>query len=76
MVALTQMEGVSVKFALIAVIALALGGVGYAAWPDHDHVHLATCVGADPCKACKTCSACKYCKEKGHSCGVCKDKKK
>lgn len=65
------------KWAIVSVVALALAGIGYAAWPDHhDHVGLATCTGADPCKACKNCSSCKYCKDKTHTCGVCKDKKK
>lgn len=35
---------------------------------------IATCTGADPCKACKNCKYCKHCaKEKG-TCGICKKK--
>lgn len=37
-------------------------------------LHLATCVGADPCKACKNCHACKHCKKDGGTCGACKKK--
>jgi hypothetical protein len=33
---------------------------------------IATCVGANPCKACKNCKYCKRCAKNGLTCGVCK----
>jgi hypothetical protein len=33
---------------------------------------LATCTGADPCKACSSCRYCKHCAKEGGSCGICK----
>ena len=35
---------------------------------------VATCTGADDCKACKTCVNCAHCRQEGKSCGVCRDK--
>lgn len=32
--------------------------------------HLATCVGATPCKACKNCKYCKHCSQDGGTCGT------
>lgn len=36
-------------------------------------VAVATCVGADPCRACKNCKYCKRCNDgSGRVCGICK----
>lgn len=46
-------------------------GATYTYYSNSDS-HIATCKGADPCKACKNCSNCKHCKSADNNCGVCK----
>jgi hypothetical protein len=51
-------------FALLATTLL-LSNLG-------DLPGLATCTGADPCRACKNCKYCHHCAKDGGTCGVCK----
>jgi hypothetical protein len=62
---------VSNRFGAIMFKTLALMAVLFGTVAAFDHVHLATCTGADPCRVCKNCKYCGYCKS-GKTCGVCK----
>ena len=50
---------------LVLGLASAAGGR-----PAPDRQPLATCVGANPCRACKTCKYCKRCAKLGGKCGI------
>ena len=60
---------------LLVLIALA-GATCLAANNPKNNVKtkaaVATCTGANPCKACKNCKYCKRCAKDGKTCGVCK----
>lgn len=53
-------------------VGLLIGSTNIKPSTKHLNKSVATCVGADPCKACKNCKYCKRCAKKGLTCGVCK----